>query len=367
MTIAELAVNLGVKGTEKVGSALTGVRKQMSGITSTSLEAKAAIIGVMYGLERLTAQSGQMGTSLAQFNSLTGLSADQLQRWQYLALKSGESAQEMAGSIQAVQNAMSKMILGQGAPQGITALKNVVGFDINKARDTFYVMDKLREYAQKTKDLPDIRNQVMRTFGLSDNTIQAMATSKVNLANVPLDHMYTEGQTKRLNEVNIAWASLGDKIEHSFGKLNSKFGPKMISDISSLADQVLRLVDAFASLAQQLQLVAVFGDIFKGWTEIFKTAGDATKAISSAKKTGNWQGLLPDSDTMKVFLHSLFGDPIAVPKGGANHTTHVQTNVTVHGMTDGDELAAKISGHVKTHLDKQNNRTARQLPAGGGY
>jgi hypothetical protein len=363
VTIADLAVNLGIKGSEKVGNSLTGVRKQMGQLTSTSLEAKAAIIGAMYALEKLTAQSGQMGTSLTQFTDLTGLSADKLQRWQYLALKSGESAQEMAGSIQAVQNAMTKMILGEGAPKGINALKNVVGFDINKARDTFYVMDKLREYAQKTKNVPDVANEIMKSFGLSEKTIQALRTSKVNLANVPRSQMYNGRETEALNKANIAWAELGSKLEHGYGRLNAKFGPQMVHDVSVLADSVLRLADAFGQLVQQTELLKGLDTFAKWVTTDTKFAVDLVKELTG-KGDKKKAGMLPTLQQLDGWIADHVGGPTRA-QAMKSIQNNVTTNVTVHGIADGEELAHKVSGAVKKHMGIQNNDAARQMPKPG--
>lgn len=363
MKIAELFIQLGVKGADKAAGALSGMRGTLKDVTSTSLEAKAAIIGVMYGLERLMSASGQMGTNLTQFNNLTGLSADNLQRWQYLALKSGESADEMAGSIQGVQNAMTKMLLGQGAPTGITALANTIGFDTSRARDTFYVMDKLREYAQRTKNIPDVANEILKSFGLSDKTIQALRTSTVDLTKVDPSHMYTSAQRAKLNDVNIGWTMLGDKIEHSFGKLNAKFGPKLISDISRLADQVLRMVDAFAALAEKLQVIQVIGESFKGWTEIFSTVTQMVNDVNGTSKKHNVNSLLPSADSLKLFLKDMIGQGAPKPEfakhGAAAHINNVNVNnhVTIHGVTNPDE--------VPKHLNKMINDAYRQIPRGG--
>lgn len=355
MRIADLFVNIGVKGADKTASALGNVKTSMGDVASTSLAAKAAIAGVLYGLERLMSESGHVGTGLTQFANLTGLSADRLQRWQYLALQSGESAEEMTSSIEGVQKAMTKMLLGQGAPAGINALKNLVGFDASKARDTFYVLDKLREYARKTKDTPDVANEILGSFGISPTTIQALRSSSVKLDEVDPSRMYSKGQIARLNKVNIAWANLGDKITHQMGRLNSKFGPSLVKDISGLADQVLKLVDAFGSLAEKLELVSGFGKIFEGWSEIFKLAGEGVNKINGKDKSP----FLPDSDTLKVFIHSLLGDPMKVPASPRVINNHVNAHVTVHGVHDAHE--------VPKHVNKMINDAARQFPQGGGY
>lgn len=365
MRVAELFVSLGIKGADKTAGALSGIRTRMKDLTSTSLEAKAGIIGMMYGLERLMSSSAQVGTGLTQFEVLTGKSADQLQRWQYLALKSGESADEMTSSIQSVQNAMTKMVLGQGAPSGMTALSNVVGFDPAKARDTFYVMDKLREYARATKDIPDVGNEILKSFGISDHTIEALRTSNVDLNKIPAGHAYSDAQRKRLNDVNIGWSLLGDKIEHSFGKMNAKFGPQLIGDISRLADQVLRMVDAFTELAEKLKVIQLIGESFKGWTEIFSSVTDVINQFEG-KKT-NKEHILPGLHQLQDTMKLLIGQGAPTPefaRHSSHNTSNVNINVTAHGM-GADEIGKSVEKHVSKHFSKTVNDAYRQLPRGG--
>jgi len=165
MTIAELFVNLGVKGADSAGKALGGVKGGLGEVKSMSLEAKAALVGVIYGLERMMSNSAQLGTSLTNFNALTGISAQQLQQWQYAARQAGVAGEEMTGSMKAVQSTMANMLMGKGAPEGMAMLANKVGFDPARARDTAYVLGQLQKFAQSVPQ--DVGNAMIKSFGVS--------------------------------------------------------------------------------------------------------------------------------------------------------------------------------------------------------
>ena len=53
LTVAEMFVNLGIKGSEKTVDAVNSVDKGISNIRSTSLEAKAAIVAMFYAIGRV--------------------------------------------------------------------------------------------------------------------------------------------------------------------------------------------------------------------------------------------------------------------------------------------------------------------------
>lgn len=257
MNIAELFVNLGVKGADQAGKALGGVKSGLGDVKGMSLEAKAAILGVIYGLEQMMSQSAKMGTSLTNFNALTGMSAQQLQQWQYAARQAGVAGDEMAGSMKAVQSTMANMLLGKGAPEGIAMLANKVGFDPARARDTAYVLGQLQKFAQTVP--ADIGNQMIKSFGVSDGVIAAMRRNAFRPDVFAKAPTYSNNEVGQLDKVNVAWSNLGNKIEMAFGHLTSKHGMDIVKDLSKMTDGVIKLADALAVLAEKSKVFLAIG------------------------------------------------------------------------------------------------------------
>lgn len=334
MKIAELFIQLGVKGADQTTSALKDVKSSMIDIGIATSAAVAAVSAAIYSFKQLSAQSNEAGKDLHQFEVFTGLSADRLQRWQYLALKSGVSAQQMAQDFKAVQGVISQMVLGKGRPEGLGALINTVGFDVRRARDTEYVLNKLREYAQKTKGLPE-SNKILASFGLSNDVIQALKSSTLDLEKVSLNHRYAPGEIQALNSMAIAWSNLGDKVEHAIGRMNVRFGPSLLRDLTKLTDSILGLVTALGGLAEKLQIlkgVAALTNLTTGLVN-FASAGVAAASPHLAAPA-----------PLSTFLPS--------------HSVTHNTTIHVDGSHD-PELVAKT---VKRHLDQQNNNAFRSLP-----
>lgn len=258
MTIAELFVKIGVKGAGDTGKALGGVKNALKSIADTSLEAKAALLAVVYGMEQLMTQSARRGMDLQKFADLTGLSTERLQRWQYAARQSGVDGEDMAASIKGVQGAMADMLTGKGAPAGMGIFAKAVGFDPAKARDTFYVMDKLREFARQAP--PDIGNSVLRSFGLSDDTIQFMRKSKIELDKIRPTNVYSSSEIERLSKIHVAWENLWNTLKYFMGHGVANFGMPVVKELASAMDLVMKFTTAIETLIRRFP---VLGDVGK--------------------------------------------------------------------------------------------------------
>lgn len=363
MNIAELFVNLGIKGSEKTIGALGGVKKGLGEVSAMSLEAKAGILAAMYGLERMMAASGAAGTGLTNFAALTGLSSQTLQRWQYAARQAGVSGEELTGSLKAVQNSMTNMLLGKGAPEGLGIVAKAVGFDPARARDSFYVMEQLQKAAQA---LPkDVGNNVLKSFGLSDGTISAMRRNAFNPAAFAKADIYSSKEQGSLDKSNIAWSNLGDKIEKAIGHFNAAHGQALVKDITKIADEIFKLIGAFEKFAEKIKLFDVIGQIFKGWGIIFdglNSGIDKLTGYFSAKgkendlvdKKGNLKkdpvSMLSDWVGNKVNDYSKYMDDTSPyvsrpPQHQAAGNTTINQTITHHGDAKDTKAVKDLHGH----------------------
>lgn len=372
MTIAEFFIQIGIKGDDKTDGAFKKLKNGLSDMKSMSLEAKAALVGVLYGLERMMSQSAAMGSNLTNFQQLTGLSAKTLQQWTYAARQAGVSGEEFTGNLKGVQQAMSNMLMGKGAPEGMGLLANKVGFDPAKARDTFYVMEQLQKFAQS--DVPaDLGNNVLKSFGLGEGTIAAMRRNMFTPDNFKKAPTYNEGEMKQLDRVNVAWSNLGQKIQMAFGKFTSKHGMQLVSDISKITDQVLKLADAFMKLSEKLKLFELVGKVFEGWSMILNGITKSVNEIST-HKGGTGAGL-------KEFVKEAFSgakdaaygayltatEPATPPPPAGAKNSSVSNQMTVN-QTLNFQHDGKDHGKTGESVNKAVQKAYRQNSAlKGGY
>lgn len=285
MKIADLFIAIGVSGANKTKSELTDTRKGLNETASSALWAKAAIVGVLYGLERLVSGSNATGAAMQSFAGYTGLSAESLQRYAWAGRQANASAEEVQGSIMGIQKAMAQLeTTGQG-PTGLWVIaRDLKGFDKSKARDAFYMFDQLQKFAQNTKLPTSIANQALESFGLSAGTIAAMRKNAFDPKNLAKANIYTDAQTGALAKMNAQWANLGDNIQKAIGKMNVAHGGQMIKDITLITTQVLKLTSGLITLADKLQVFKLVSKAFEGWGIILDAINQKVDEASGKKK-----------------------------------------------------------------------------------
>lgn len=284
MKIAELFIAIGVSGANKTKTELADTRKGLGETASSALWAKAAIVGVLYGLERLVSGSNATGAAMQSMAGYTGLSAETLQRYAWAGRQANASAEEVQGSIMGIQKAMASLeTTGQG-PSGLWVIaRELKGFDKTRARDAFYMFDKLQEFAKTTKLPTAIANQALESFGLSAGTISAMRRNAFDPKQLARANIFSNGQVGALARMNAQWATLGDNIQKAIGKMNVAHGGQMIKDITMITSQVLKLTDSLLTLADKLQVFKLVSKAFEGWGIILDSINQKVAEASGTK------------------------------------------------------------------------------------
>lgn len=288
MNVGELFITLGLKGGDKTSKELKGVGKTLGDVSTNALAVKAAIVGVIYGLERIMSSSMQTGAGLQQFSALTGLSTKQLQQWQYAARQVGVGADEVTSNFKSVQSVMAKAVLGEGKPKGMSQLEQMTGFDIKKSNDTFYVMGKLQEMVLKMRKQgvgAGIIEDITKSFGVSEGMIAAFARGAFNKKTLGAAPTYTNDEIKKLSEVSVAWNNIAEKFKMAMGKLTAKEGMPIMGQIDKASMSLVDLIANMAKLADQLQIFIAIGKVFEGWSYIFKEISDSVKSVTDFSKT----------------------------------------------------------------------------------
>lgn len=306
MIIAELFVNLGIKGADKTVSALVKVEQGMKDLGSMSLEAKAAIIGAMYALERLFSKSGQAGTDMTNFSKLIGTSTQTLQQYQYAARQVGISNEETEGTFKNLASVMTKLRLGEAYPKGLAQVAmltgGITGADVEKfMQNPELLLQRLQQYAQKEKRL-GIRNEALKSFGLSDNMIAGLSRQAFNPKALSRAPTYSDREIGALDKANIAWSNLGTTISMTIGHFNAAHGGELVKDFTLLTDKVLMLANAFMKLADATHFFEALNKTVEGLALIL---GIVTDTVNKAQTPKGRQDLKEEAkDTSKFVWNS---------------------------------------------------------------
>lgn len=287
-SISELFVTLGVKGSEKTVEAFAKVGTGIKNVATMSFEAKAAIIGATYALEQLMSSSAERGTELSNLSQYLGISTKQLQQWQFAARQAGESGEEFTASLKSVYEKIAQMRMGKQRPEGFAIFSQAVGgFDIEKSyHDIFYTLSKLQEFAKSNIDTL-VQNPVLKSFGLSENTIAAMRKGVFNTVNIKRAPTYNDQEIKSLNQVKVLWDNLENKVAMFFGHFTAKNGKEMIENISKTADQLFKIAEALEKISSKLHAMDHITDVFKGWSVLLQTVSDLLEGKSTKELEKN--------------------------------------------------------------------------------
>lgn len=378
MTIAELFVQLGVKGADTAGKALGGVKNGLTEVKDMSLEAKAAIIGAIYALERMMSSSAKTGTALTDFNTITGVSTQNLQKWQYAAQQANNSAEDVAGSVKTLQDNMMKILQGQAAPTGWNAFQNFMSkngqlLSADKMRDMDYMLHWTQKFAQ-AGPADVMKDKVMSLIGNE----KIFAAMRMNAFRPEVENKaptYSNNQIEKLNKVDVAWANLGTKVKMAFGAFTAKDGMKIVEWISLITDKVIKLADVLMKIADRFKIfegiTAAFGmmaTVLDKVAEFGKSEGGEDSNLFKMMNSTNWD------DTKKHFK-AMLSDPTVGPgsKGERNwaaptmkagpesQSNNVNVNQVLNFHHDG-----KDAQKTATSVERGTTRAFQQIPARKG-
>lgn len=383
MKVAELFVEIAVKGADKAGKSLSGIADGLTDISSKGLAAKAALIGMVYALDRMMSGSAQRGQDLKNFASLTGINTDALQRWQIAANRTGQSADSMASSMKALQHTMAMQDIGKGQPEGWAYIADTVDLDPGKITNINYMMSKMREFATSAKAManPALANWAMGTFGISSETQITLKTFKGNIDAIARSEFLSKGTIQKLADINVQWRELWRNMSLFQDNQVAKFGAPIVETLTKaftlltdmikgietliakmpvlssaaqvafaiIGTAILSMLPGFVQLNAILAAVIwAMADIQKyrengGWESTKKRfSDDASYVWDTVKSIPSWGNRALDfalhPETGVAAFQGLMSNPNGVPSSGGStsntSTTVNQTNYGVQGASD---------------------------------
>lgn len=254
MKIAELFINLGIKGNVKTRDALAGVHGALQEAKNTSWELKAGIAGAVFALEEITRHAVGTANDLKAFAGATGLSTDELQKWGYWAEINNVKAENMASTIKNLQALQSDLLLGQGDAAGANY------FGLSSGQSQFQLFEalqkKLREIGNDAKEIGKARTMASR-LGITDDMFAALRIGTVGFAGLTKQMTLTETEWKKLNVLGQEWTKFWLTISGTTDKsiANNLTGPiidavhvlkNAVTELGDLGDQFHKALKKFS-------------------------------------------------------------------------------------------------------------------------
>lgn len=236
MKIAELFVALGFK--MEGGEKLEKVEKGLVKAELTAVKLLAGVSALNAGFVYMMSTAATAAVSLQKFALSTGLSTDELQRWQMAARLGNVQGEEITQTIEAIQKAQADLKLGQGN----IAPWQFFGVSINQT--PFEVLKTLHRQFQ-TMD-PAIARTMAAQLGITENLFQWLRRDNLELEQFNQNLRLTAENQKRLQGINRAWQEISVTLialKDRFAALFARPLEIALKAFKSVLDVVVRFVD----------------------------------------------------------------------------------------------------------------------------
>lgn len=347
MKIGEFFVQLGAKADT---TSLKDFAKTIGDLPLDVASAITALAGIEYELTKVAAQAIETAVSFQMFTSQTGLSWQELQKWQIVAEQANVSTEDVASSVSALERNMAEIRLGRGN----IAPFQMLGIGVNQ--NAFGVLQQLRE---RIKGLnPATATNMITQMGLSPNMIRVLRLSDQEFKNFA-DHVHglTERQVGDFLEAKQALVQFGqtfrfmmfDVVSHFTEAIKKSLQFKEIIIglgivLAGLAIYFFPITAAIVGLLLLMDDLAVyftggksvFGLMIEGMKELGKEMANSFKSI---------QGI---GQLTALALSTMLPGGAALAAGslGASAakqmTVNQNVNMHVHGTGSADDTAKAV-------------------------
>lgn len=246
MKIADLFIDLDLKGAMVVGKALGGIQSGLKGAAEMSRTTKAGILGTILAFEELTRSGVNSAIELKNFAGATGLSTAELQKWLYMARMNDVAGDELSETIKGLQSAQAAMALGRGVPEG------AVWFGLDPKKNPLEMFaqigEKLRQIGNDQKQI-GIARTMASTLGISDNMFAMLRRGNMSLAGFRKEMLLTGEEQKKLIGINRLWKQFWYDIQNESQKVlaHDLAGP-ITGAVKLLGDSAKGIGDAIGAI-----------------------------------------------------------------------------------------------------------------------
>ena len=367
MKVAELFVNLGIKGTEEASKGVGKVDKGMKGLVSRGIAVKAAFIAAGVAFTRIIKSSANAGTSLKNFESVTGLSVDTLQKWQKAGKAVGIEASQITQSFKGLQSSLQAMKL-----TNISADLAVINDELIRMgsspiqledfNDAFYVAQKLSEFS-KNSDFDKGRKRQLLSSLVDDEFIALLNTDAINPKNLEKYDTLSKKQIENLSKLNAKVGSISSKFQKATQKIAGDISGGLIEKIDLIVNGITKLVLKLNILSEKVgvfkalsfSLEVIFNGIAASLRIIEKSADGWIKLINlidsspkseKTKKLGE-TGKTIYKETGLVFSRRDGYTPPRARKGNFSLNVNSPTTNNFNGTSIDSDLRKSVNEGTK--------------------
>lgn len=274
MKIAELFAVLGFKmdGAEK----LETVKKEMTSIAGETVKGAIAVNAINVAFYAMIDTSMKAGQALRNFALSTGLSTEDLQLWQHVALVDGLAAEDLTAAIKALQSARAGFDLGN--PQNLGAW-NLLG--VSPLQDPFKVITALRARLAGGNINPGVARNLLGQLGL-ESLLPLLKSSNAEFEKWSSNFILVQKQRDELARLNGAWQNLRSSII----AIKTQFAASFAPALTMVANGLQWVAEELAVVVRWLESASPIAAAVRGGliylAAVLSVVGVALAAISAA-------------------------------------------------------------------------------------
>lgn len=241
MNIGQLFVTLGVKG-QGLGT-LKDVASKIASLPADAAAAVAGMAGISLELGKMAQEAMHTAVAFQMFTNQTGLSWQQLQKWQIVAEQANVSTESVATSISGLERNLAEIRLGRG---------NIAPFQmlgIDPRQNAFGVLEQLRKRIQGLN--PATATNMITQMGLSPDMMNVLKLSDQQFAAFANHvHGLNERQEQDFLKAKLSIVQLGQSFRYAM------FG--ILSDFTEAIEKGKQFKDVLMALGAVAAVVAIY-------------------------------------------------------------------------------------------------------------
>ncbi len=327
-----------------------------------------ALAGIELELTKVAAEAMNAAVGFQMFSSQTGLSWQELQRWQIVAQQANVSAEAVASSVTALERQMAEIRLGRG---NISPFQ-ILGIGVNQ--NAFAVLDQLRE---RIKGLsPAMATNLVSQMGINPDMMHVLQMSNEEFARLSKTVAGMSGDQEgsflrakqTLVQFGLQAKYLGfDVVDHLVAVIEALWRGlmKIQGIVPALIVLVGGLAIAFAPVtAAVVGLLLILDDLgtyFRGGDSVFGAAINGIKMLGEAIKS-NLGGLsaLGQVATVSGLLMNPLGTVGGIVGGGISKVINQKVDVHVNSTAPAHDVAKEVKAHIDRAASQASLQTGQQ-------
>lgn len=287
----------------KFDNATKGIKDLSDGLGSAAKKTavfSAAAVGAIAGIYKLGTSTASAGAEIQDYSDRLGVSAEEIQRWSYIALQSGVETEQLTKSMSKARDAIGTALTG-GSNSATQALQTLLG-DLSKLPQ-----DTAEGFQVIINALADVQDSTLQAYYANEIFGEKLATDLLPMINQGADTIakfnsefeeigyLSNEQVQALADFDDQMNIVNEKLEQAKYELGVALLPLVETFTEILTDVVVpaikKLADWFSNLSEPMQkiitggllLIAILSPMFLIMSKIVGVLPNLIKMFTALK------------------------------------------------------------------------------------